>query len=114
MESKFKSVKTRINKILRNLHDGSLDWTTQVSENSANPGKVTYSCMIHVSDRLEPLTWVCDSWDELLEKLDKAVEELNKDLVTVAYYQGEVARCERLRKYYEEKISEIVDGSTES
>ena len=111
MENYFKKAKVLVNRILKNLGDSTLEWTLQVSENTANPGKITYACMIHVSDRLEPLVWTCDSWEELLEKLEKASKELNKDMVQVAYFEGEIKRCERLKKYYEEKIAEIASGS---
>lgn len=111
MENNFKKAKVLINKILNNLGDSSLDWTLQVSENTANPGKITYGCMIHVSDRLEPLVWTCESWDELLEKLKKASKELNEDMVQIAYFQGEINRCDRLKHYYEEKIKEVLNES---
>ena len=111
MEKNFKKAKVLINRILNNLGDGSLDWTLQISENTANPGKITYGCMIHVSDRLEPLVWTCESWEDLLGKLEKASQELNEDMVQVAQFQGEIKRCERLKAYYEEKIKEILNES---
>lgn len=112
MEKKFQNAKLLVNKILKQLGDSSLDWTIQICENSANPGKITYGCMIHIpSERLEPLTWVCDSWEELEKELEKAGKELNRDMIDVAYYQGEIARCKRLSAYYEEKIKEVTGES---
>lgn len=107
MENNFKKAKTLINKILKNLGNAKLDYTIQVSENTANPDRITYACMIHVSDKLEPLVWTCSSWEELLDKLTKASKDLNENLVRIAEYQSEIDRCKRLSKYYEEKIAEL-------
>lgn len=108
MEKEFKAVKLLVNKVLKKLGDATLDWTIQVCENSADPNRISYACMIHIpSERLEPLTWVCDSWGELKEKLEKASKELNRDMVDCAYYEGEIKRCERLSNFYREKIDEI-------
>ena len=111
MEKEFAKTKLLINKILKNLGDSSLDWTIQVSENTANPGKISYGCMIHASERLEPITWVCDSWEDLQKELKKAGKELNRDMIDVAYYKSEQNRCDRLKAYYEEKVNEILGVS---
>lgn len=111
MENNFKKAKLLINKILKNIGDSRCDWTLQISENTANPGKITYACMIHVSDRLEPLVWTCESWEELLSKLKKASEDLNENLVQIAQFQSEINRCKRLTAYYEEKIKELMEES---
>lgn len=112
MEKQFKQAKLLINKILKQLGDATLDWTIQVSENSVNPGKTNYCAMVHTpSDRLEPISWVCDSWEELLSELEKASKELNLDLVDIAYHKSEIERCERLSKYHNEKIKEILGES---
>ena len=76
MEKKFGKVKNQINKILKKIGDSTCDWTIQISENSANPGRITYGCMIHISDRFEPLTFVCNSMDELEEALKEALKDL--------------------------------------
>ena len=109
MEKKFKSAKLLVNKILKQLGDSTLDWTIQISENSADPGHISYACMVHVpAQKLEPITWVCDSWEELEAALEKSAKELNRDLVEVAYHKGEISRCKRLGAYHEEKIKEIL------
>lgn len=111
MEKEFLKAKRLVNNILKKVKDASADYTIQVSENTANPGKITYACMIHVSSRLEPLTWVCDSWDELFEGLEKAGKDLNQTLIEAAYYQGEIDRCKRLIKFYEDKMESLDDES---
>lgn len=111
MEKEFQKAEKLINKILKRLGDATLEWTLQISKNTANPGHISYSCMIEVSDRLQPITWVCDSWEDLFEHLDKAGKELNRDMVDVAYMQGEIARCDRLKAYYSERIEEMMNHS---
>jgi len=111
MEKEFKKTELLINKILKKLGDSTIDYTIQVSKNTANPGKITYGCMIHASERLEPITWICSSWEELQNELKKAGKELNRDMIDLAYFKGEQNRCDRLKAYYEEKIKEILGES---
>ena len=108
MEKKLKNLVKYINKIIKNFGDNTADWTTQISLNSADPGKINYACMIHTPfDGVEPLAFVCDSYEELEDKLKQASKDLNRDLVEIVYHQSEIARCERLSKYHEEKIKEL-------
>lgn len=107
MEKEFAKAKRQINNILKKLGDSSCDWILQISQNSADPRGTTYACMIHASDRLEPITWVKGSWEELHEALEQASKDLSREIIDVAYMKGEIDRCERLKAYYEEKIAEI-------
>lgn len=110
MEKKLLSAKTKVNKILKQMGDATLDWTIQVSLNSIEPDEVSYACQINVPARgVQPLTWICKSWDELIEKLDKAGKEINEDVVEIAFHEAEIKRCERLANYHQEKIKEITD-----
>lgn len=110
MERKLLSAKTKVNRILKQMGDATLDWTIQISLNSIEPDKVSYACQIHVPARgVQPLTWICDTWEELMEKLDKAGKEINEDVVEIAFHNAEIARCEKLINYHKEKISEITD-----
>ena len=112
MEKEFAKTKRLVNKILKQLGDATLDWTVQVNENSADPNHRTYACMIHVpSERLEPLTWVKDSWEDLHTALEKATKDLNRDLIDIAEHDAEIKRCKRLIKYHEEKIAELTKES---
>lgn len=112
MEKEFVKTKRLVNKILKQLGDGSLDWTIQVGENTADPNHRTYSCMIHVpSERLQPLTWVKDSWEELHEALETAAKDLSPDMVELAEHNAEIERCKRLIKFHEEKIAELTHES---
>lgn len=112
MEKQFLKIEKLVNKIIKNFGDSTLDWTIQVDKNSANPGKITYDCMIHTpTDGVEPLTFVCESWEELEDRLKKASKELDREMVDIAYYKGEVERCERLKSYYEMKLKELLEES---
>jgi hypothetical protein len=112
MEKEFQRAKRLVNKILKQLGDATLDWTIQVNENSADPNHRTYGCMIHTpSERLEPLTWVKDSWEELNEALEKSANELDRDLIDIAEHEAEITRCKRLIAYHEEKIKELTGES---
>ena len=115
MEKKFKELRSKVQKILRNIKNANCDWTLQISLNSTEPNKVKYCCMIHIpTEGIAPITWVCDSFEELEQGLDKAVKELNADMVQIAWHQAELKKVENMKKYHEDSIKQIMEKNVES
>lgn len=107
MESKLKSARNLANKIVKNLGRNDLDWTVQISINSVRPDRVNYCCQIEApANGLEPLTWVCESWEELETALKTAVKGLDREAVDKAWHESEIARAEALIKYHKEALEE--------
>lgn len=105
MEKQLKSVRNLVNKIIKNLGRSDLDWTVQVSINSTETDKVKYCCQIQApANGLEPLTWICDSWDDLEAQLKSSVKNLDSDAVQRAWHEAEIARCEALIKYHKAEL----------
>ena len=79
MEKKFKELRSKVQKILRNIKNANCDWTLQISLNSTEPNKVKYCCMIHIpTEGIAPITWVCDSFEELEQEgfIDVTVDQV--------------------------------------
>lgn len=107
MEKSLKLARNHINKIVKNLNRNDLDWTAQVSISSTEPDKVKYCAMIEApANGLQPITWVCNSYDELIEKLKISEKGLDQDAVMKAWHEGEIARAEALIKYHKEALEE--------
>lgn len=108
LESRLKTARNKLNKIIKNLGRNDIDYTIQVSINSITPTKVNYCAQIESpANGLAPVTWVCESWDALEEQLDLAVEGLDKKAVEIAYYETEVKRAEEKKNFFEEKLKEL-------
>lgn len=107
MEKELKSARNLVNKILQSIKRNDLDWTVQISINSTRPDRVNYCCQIESpASGLEPVTWVCESWEELKKQLEIAVKCLNPEAVEKAWHQSEIARAEALIKYHKEILAE--------
>lgn len=107
MEKSLKLARNHINKIVKNLNRNDLDWTVQVSISSTEPDKIKYCAQIEApANGLQPITWVCNSYDELIEKLKISEKGLDQDAVMKAWHEGEIARAEALIKYHKEALEE--------
>lgn len=94
-------------KIVKNLGRNDLDWTYQESVSSVHPTKITYAVMIESpANGLQPLTWVCDSYNELIDKLKLSEKHLDEEAVMKAWHEAEIARGEKLIAYHKEKLEE--------
>lgn len=107
-ESKnFARARKLVNEIIKNIGRNDIDWTIQVSMNSVRPENMAYCCQIEApANGLQPITWVCKSWEELLEKLEFSSEHLDQEAVQKAWHEAEIERCKGLIKYHEEALKE--------
>lgn len=110
MEEKLKEARKLVNKIAKNLGRNDLDWTVQLSINSTRPERINYCAQIEApANGLQPITWVYDSWEELLENLKIAVKGLDQDAVEKAWHTSEIERAKALIRYHEEALKENED-----
>jgi len=107
LSSELKQARNVVHKIVKNLNRNDLDWTVQVSINSTSPDKVFYCAQIEApANGLQPITWVCDSHDELLKKLALSEKGLDENAVMRAWHEAEIQRAEALIKYHQEALEE--------
>lgn len=103
----FSKARKLVNTIIKNIGRADIDWTIQVSMNSVRPEKMAYCCQIEApANGLQPLTWVCESWDELMSKLEIASKGIDKDAIQKAWHEAEIKRCQSLIKYHEDALKE--------
>lgn len=105
MEKELKESRNLVNKIIKNLNRNDLDWTVQISISSVRPDMVNYCCQIEApANGLQPITWVCDSYEKLRDSLKVAVKGLNPEEVEKAWHKAEIERAEALIKYHKESL----------
>lgn len=107
MEEKLKEARKLVNKIAKNLGRNDLDWTVQLSINSTRPERINYCAQIEApANGLQPITWVYDSYKELIDNLKLGVKALDRDAVERAWHTSEIERAKALIKYHEEALEE--------
>lgn len=101
----LRDARNQVNKIVKNLNRNDLDWTVQFSISSTEPNKVKYCAMIESpANGLQPITWVCDTYDDLLSQLKVSAKGLDTEAVERAWHEGEIARAEALINYHKEAL----------
>lgn len=104
----FKQAVLTVNKIIKKMGRADIDYTIQISTSSIHPNKLAYCCQIEApANGLAPLTWVKNSWKELLDALKEAEKDLDQEAVEKAYYASEIKRAEEKKKFFEEKLMEL-------
>lgn len=108
MEKELKSARTLINRIIKNLKRNDLEWTVQASISSVHPDKVVYCAQIEApANGLAPLTWICNSKEELIEKLTLSEKGLDQKAVEKAYLEAEIKRAKEKQGFFEDKLLEL-------
>lgn len=111
----FFEVARIMNKVLKGLKNNTLDWTYQESISSIHPDKVTYAVQLEApAPGLAPVTWVCDTYDELKAKLEASEKYLDVAAVEKAWHESEITRAESLIKYHREALSKEDDEEEKS
>lgn len=105
MEKNLEKARKILNKIIKNLGRNDLDWTVQLSINSTRPERINYCAQIEApANGLQPITWVCDSWEELEKSLKMSEKGLDQEAVEKAWHESEIQRAKALIKYHEEVL----------
>ncbi len=112
MNKDFIKARTLVNKIIKNFKRNDLEYTIQLSTSSVHPNKLAYCVQIEApANGLAPLTFIKDSWKELIEALEQAEKNLDTKAVEKAFLASEIKRAEEKRKFFEEKLMEIENES---
>lgn len=105
MEKNLEKARKILNKIVKNLGRNDLDWTVQLSINSTRPERINYCAQIEApANGLQPITWVCDSWEELEKSLKMSEKGLDQEAVEKAWHMSEIERAKALIRYHEEAL----------
>ena len=112
MDKELKKARTLVNKIVKNLKRNDLDYTIQASISSIHPDRVVYCAQIESpANGLAPLTWICNSKEELIEKLTLSEKGLDQKAVEKAYIEAEIKRAKEKQEFFEEKLVELKEES---
>lgn len=108
MDKNFKQAVLAINKIIKKMGRADIDFTVQVSTSSVHPNKAVYCAQIEApANGLAPLTWVKNSWEELLKALKESEKKLDQEAIEKAYFASQVKAAEEKKKFFEEKLMEL-------
>lgn len=95
-------------KLRNKLKRADLDFTVQVSISSTEPGKVYYAAqMTPPASNLAPIRMIAESAQELLAKIEVAVENIDYRAVEIAYHRAQMESCDRTKLGHQERIEEL-------
>lgn len=96
-----------MNKFRNNLHRKDLDYTCQISINTATK-KVAYAVsMTAPANGLAPIMFIADNFADLLAQIKAATKNINYDEVEKAYHKAQILACENTIKGHEERLAEL-------
>lgn len=108
----MKKARNLVNKIVKKLGRADLEYTIQASISSIHPDKVVYCAQIEApANGLAPLTWICDSKEELIKKLTLSEKGLDQKAIEKAYIEAEIKRAKEKQEFFEEKLLELSEES---
>lgn len=108
MDKELLKARNLVNKIIKKFKRNDLDYTVQLSVSSIHPDSVKYCAQIEApANGLQPITFVKDSYKELINALELAEKGLNQDEVDRAYYNSQIEASKAKIKYFEDKIKEL-------
>lgn len=85
-----------------------LDYTVQTSVSSVDPTIVRYAAQLTApANGLQPLTFIADSADELIEKIKRTVKKIDHKAVEKAYHAAQIEACNRTIKFHEERLADL-------
>lgn len=112
MDKELLRARNLVNKIIKKFKRSDLEYTIQASISSVHPDKVVYCAQIEApANGLAPLTWICNSKEELIEKLTLSEKGLNQKAVEKAYIEAEIKRAKEKQGFFEEKLMKLNDES---
>ena len=112
MDKELLKARNLVNKIIKKFKRNDLDYTVQLSISSVHPDSIKYCAQIEApANGLQPITFVKDSYKELIDALELAEKGLNQDEVDKAYYNSQIEASKAKIKYFEDKIKELEEES---
>lgn len=108
MEKQFAKAEKFVNKIIKQMKRSDIDWTIQVSKTSIEPETFKYCCQIEApAEGLQPLTYVKNSWEELLEALEESAKVIDYNMIQKTWHEGQIIKHNKMIEYHKESIEKL-------
>lgn len=98
-------------KLRNNMKRADIDFTVQVSRNTADPGTTRWALsMTAPANGLSPIVFIAYSPEELIEQIKSATKNIDYKAVEIAYHNAQIDACNRTIQGHQERIELINKG----
>lgn len=95
-------------KFKKQLKRADLDYTVQASISSVDPSNIRFAAQIAPpAAGLEPVTFIAATGDELIEKIQNAIKNIDYTEVEKAFHAAQIEACQRTINFHNERIAEL-------
>lgn len=113
-DTELKKIEKFVLKLRNKMKRADIDYTVQLSRNSADPGKIRYAIsMTAPANGLAPVVFIADSSDEIIEQLKASAKKIDYAAIEIAYHEAQIEACKRTILGHEERIEAIKNGEAD-
>ena len=98
-------------KLRNNMKRADIDFTVQVSRNTADPGTTRWALsMTAPANGLSPIVFIAYSSEELIKQIKESIKNIDYQAVEIAYHNAQIEACNRTILGHKERIELIEKG----
>lgn len=108
LESDLRKIDKEAQKLKRSLKRADLDYTVQISMNSAQPNEIHYALsMTAPAQGLAPIMFINKSSEDLITMIKAAQKNFDADAVERAYHEAQIKACENTILGHKERLEDM-------
>ena len=113
-DAELKKIEKVVLKLRNKMKRADIDYTVQLSRNSADPGKIRYAVsMTAPANGLAPVVFIADTSEELIRQVKESAKNIDYAAIEIAYHEAQIKSCERTIIGHQERIEAIKNGEAE-
>lgn len=113
-DAELKKIEKVVLKLRNKMKRADIDYTVQLSRNSADPGKIRYAVsMTAPANGLAPVVFIADTSEELIKQVKESAKNIDYAAIEIAYHEAQIKSCERTIIGHQERIEAIKNGEAE-
>jgi hypothetical protein len=107
-EAQLREIDKQAKKLKNALKRSDLDYTVQISMNSAQPGEINYALsMTAPAAGLAPIMYITHNYEDLLALIKTSQKKFDPIGVERAYHEAQIDACEKTIQGHKERLEDM-------